>query len=72
MFNVTPARLGPSEARTIAIDLRQGIGPEEAAVMAVLMSPALKAIRDKRGTATAQLIQAGVLRILRSPMRRIM
>jgi outer membrane protein TolC len=53
-------RSDPSHA-TIAIDPRRGIGPDEAAVVAVMMNPALKATRDKAGLATAQLIQAGVL-----------
>jgi cobalt-zinc-cadmium efflux system outer membrane protein len=46
---------------TILIDPRRGIGPEEAAAVAIIMNPALMATRDKAGLATAQLIQAGVL-----------
>lgn len=60
-LRVPAALLGPPGGQTIAIDSRKGIGPDEAAVVAVLMSPALKATRDKRGAATAQLIEAGVL-----------
>jgi outer membrane protein TolC len=60
-LRVPVALLGPTGEQTISIDSRRGIGPEEAAVIAVLMSPALKATRDKRGAATAQLIAAGVL-----------
>jgi len=47
--------------RAITIDPRKGIGPDEAAVVAVVMNPSLKAGRDKAGLAAAQLIQAGVL-----------
>lgn len=61
VLRIEAARLSARGPRTITIDAAKGIGPDEAAVMAVLMSPALKTIRDKRGTATAQLIQAGVL-----------
>jgi cobalt-zinc-cadmium efflux system outer membrane protein len=60
-LRVQAGRLETGGPRTIAMDPRKGIGPEEAAVVAVLMSPALKAIRDKGGAATAELIQAGVL-----------
>ena len=35
--------------------------PDEAAVVAVLCNPSLKAIRDGRGVAAAQLLQAGLL-----------
>jgi len=40
---------------------RNGIGPDEAATVALYSNPALRAIRDRRGLAVAQLIQAGVL-----------
>jgi outer membrane protein TolC len=47
--------------RPVEINLRDGISPDEAAVIAVLLNPTLRANRDRRGLATAQLIQAGVL-----------
>jgi len=47
--------------RPVKIDLRNGVNPDEAAVLAVLLNPALRADRDRRGLATAQLVQAGVL-----------
>jgi cobalt-zinc-cadmium efflux system outer membrane protein len=40
---------------------RDGLTPEQAAIMAVLANPSLRAIRDQRGLATAQTIQAGIL-----------
>ena len=42
-------------------DLRSGIGADEAATIAVYANPALRAIRNRRGLAAAQLIQAGIL-----------
>ncbi len=39
----------------------QGLTPDEAAVVAVLVSPALRATRDQRGSAAAALLQAGLL-----------
>ncbi len=48
--------LGP-----LSLDPRIGIGPDEAATIALFSNPALRAIRDRRGLASAQLIQAGIL-----------
>ena len=45
----------------LSVDLRRGIGPDDAATIALYSNPALRAIRDRRGLATAQLIQAGIL-----------
>jgi outer membrane protein TolC len=43
------------------LDPRAGIGPDEAATIALYSNPALRAIRDRRGLAVAQLIQARIL-----------
>jgi len=43
------------------INDRDGLSPEEAALIAVLGNPKLRALRDQRGVATAQLLQAGIL-----------
>src|SRR5260221_7742246 len=45
----------------IALSSKRGIGPDQAAVLSVLLSPKLVAERDRRGLAQAQLVQAGVL-----------
>lgn len=45
----------------IDFDYSNGLSPDEAAIMAVLVNPKLRAIRDQRGLAAAQLIQAGIL-----------
>lgn len=47
--------------KPLAIDLSDGLSPEEAAVLAVLANPDLKAIRDQRALAAAQLLDAGLL-----------
>jgi cobalt-zinc-cadmium efflux system outer membrane protein len=39
----------------------EGLSPQKAAVLAVLANPALRAARDRRGVAQAQLFQAGIL-----------
>jgi cobalt-zinc-cadmium efflux system outer membrane protein len=48
--------LGP-----LSLDPRTGIGPDEAATIALYSNPALRAVRDRRGLAVAQLIQARIL-----------
>ncbi|HXL26055.1 MAG TPA: TolC family protein [Chthoniobacterales bacterium] len=45
----------------ITLSSKRGIGPDQAAVLSVLLSPKLVAERDRRGLAQAQLVQAGVL-----------
>jgi outer membrane protein TolC len=47
--------------KPIAIDGRDGFTPDELAVMAVIVSPGLRALRDQRGVAQAQVLQAGLL-----------
>ncbi len=39
----------------------QGLSPDEAAVLAVIANPSLRAARDRRALADAQLLQAGLL-----------
>ncbi len=43
------------------INDRDGLSPEEAALIAVLVNPKLRALRDQRGVARAQLLEAGIL-----------
>ncbi len=45
----------------LVIDGRDGFTPEEIAVMTVISSPRLRALRDQRGVAAAQVVQAGLL-----------
>jgi outer membrane protein TolC len=47
--------------RPLEIDGRDGFTPEEVAVMTVIVSPRLRAVRDQRGVAQAQVVQAGLL-----------
>jgi cobalt-zinc-cadmium efflux system outer membrane protein len=48
--------LGP-----VQLNLQNGLSPDEAAVLAVLLHPSLRAERDKRALADAQLLQARLL-----------
>jgi cobalt-zinc-cadmium efflux system outer membrane protein len=45
----------------VPLNFKNGIGPDQAAVLAVILNPTLRANRDRRGLAGAQLIQAGIL-----------
>jgi outer membrane protein, heavy metal efflux system len=47
--------------KPLDFDERNGLSPDEAAILAVLANPKLRAIRDQRGVAAAQLFQAGIL-----------
>ena len=46
---------------SVAIDLRDGVGPDEAAVLGVLLNPSLRAQRAARGVASAEMLNAGLL-----------
>lgn len=47
--------------KPIDLNPSRGLTPEGAAIIAVIVNPTLKALRDKRGIAAAQLLQAGIL-----------
>ena len=60
-LRIPASRIRAPQETSQVVDLRHGIGPDEAATIAVYSNPALRAIRDRRGLAAAQLIQAGIL-----------
>ncbi len=43
------------------VELSRPLDPDQAAVLAVILNPSLRAIRDQRGVASAQVLQAGIL-----------
>ncbi len=45
----------------LALDPRKDFTPDELAVVAVVVSPRLRALRDQRGVAGSQVVQAGLL-----------
>jgi cobalt-zinc-cadmium efflux system outer membrane protein len=47
--------------RPVRLDASDGLSPGEAAVLAVILNPSLRATRDQRKIARAQVIQAGIL-----------
>lgn len=60
-LRIPASRIRGPEIPSQIVDLHQGVGPDEAATIALYSNPALRAIRDRRGLAAAQLIQAGIL-----------
>jgi outer membrane protein TolC len=60
-LRIPASRLTTAGPEAIPFDLRKGIGPDEAAIIATYLNPALRAARARRGLAVAQVIQAGVL-----------
>jgi outer membrane protein TolC len=47
--------------KAVELDFDRGLSPDSAAVLALLLNPGLRAIRDQRGLSDAQLLQAGLL-----------
>jgi outer membrane protein, heavy metal efflux system len=47
--------------KPIEFNIHDGLSPDEAAILAVIANPTLRAIRDQKGIAAAQLLQAGIL-----------
>ena len=60
-LRVAAAELDHPLLKPLALDLSDGLSPEEAAVLAVLANPSLAAVRDRHGEAAAQLVVAGLL-----------
>ena len=58
---IAAAQLKHPLMAAIAIDGRDGLTPDEVAVMTVIVSPKLRALRNQAGVAQAQVIQAGLL-----------
>jgi cobalt-zinc-cadmium efflux system outer membrane protein len=60
-LQIAAAQLHHPLLAPVPLNLRSGIGPDQAAILAVILNPKLRAERDRRGLAAAQLIQAGIL-----------
>ncbi|MFN2623374.1 MAG: TolC family protein [Chthoniobacterales bacterium] len=60
-LRIPATRMPEMRLEPIPFDLRGGIGPDEAAIIATYLNPALRSARARRGLAVAQVIQAGVL-----------
>ena len=64
--NMTRIRIAAQEIhhpilKPLDFDDRNGLSPDEAAVLAVLANPWLRAVRDQRAIAAGQVLQAGIL-----------
>jgi outer membrane protein TolC len=60
-LQIAAAQLHHPLLAPVPLNLRSGIGPDQAAILAVILNPKLRADRDLRGLAAAQLIQAGII-----------
>jgi outer membrane protein TolC len=58
---VSASKIDHPLLKPLVIDGRDGFSPDEIALMAVVASPSLRALRDQRGVAQAQVLQAGIL-----------
>lgn len=47
--------------KPVEIDFKKGLSADQAAIIAVIANPALRAARDQKGIVAAQLLQAGIL-----------
>src|SRR5205085_11309348 len=47
--------------KPLAVHLEKGLSPDDAAIRAVIANPSLRAERERRNVAAAQLVQAGLL-----------
>src|SRR5438128_1032005 len=61
ILRIPASRFQNRSPERLSIYLDRGIGPDDAAAIALYSNPALRAIRDRRRLAAAQLIQAGIL-----------
>lgn len=66
MPNMTRIRIAAQEIshpilRSLDFDDRDGLSPDEVAVLTVLTNPGLRVVRDQRAIAAGQVLQAGIL-----------
>ena len=47
--------------KALPFDASDGLSPDEAAILAVIINPSLQAARDARGLAASQVLEAGIL-----------
>ena len=61
VLSVEAGRIKHPILKPVELDTKRGLTPDEAAVLAVLINPGLRAARDREGVASAQLYQVGIL-----------
>jgi len=60
-LSIQAAQIKHPLLKPIPFNIQDGLSPDEAAILAVLRNPELRAVRDQHGIANAQLLQAGLL-----------
>ncbi len=61
VMQVLAAEIRHPILRPVRLDPNEGLSPEAIGLLAVLLNPSLRAARDERAVADAQLLQAGLL-----------
>jgi len=60
-IQVLVSQLADPVLSSVVIDLSDGVSPDEAAVLSVVLNPSLRARRASRGIASAEVLRAGLL-----------
>ena len=60
-LNIEISKLKHPALQPVPIDFSSGLTPRQIAVIAVIVNPSLRAVRDQRAAADAQLLEAGIL-----------
>jgi cobalt-zinc-cadmium efflux system outer membrane protein len=60
-LKVAAAKINHPTLKPLTLDLHDGLSPDEAAILAVLINPDLVEQRDQRALSAAQVLQAGIL-----------
>jgi hypothetical protein len=66
-LQIAAAQLHHPLLAPVPLNLRSGIGPDQAAILAVILNPKLRADRDRRGLAAAQITERGHISIAAQP-----
>src|SRR5579862_700968 len=60
-LQVAASKLSHPILKPVQLDPAKGLSPDDLAVIAVIVNPSLRAERQRRNIATAELVQAGLL-----------
>lgn len=60
-LSIQASKINHPLLQPVSFDFQDGLSPDQAAILAVLRNPELRALRDQHAIANAQLLQAGLL-----------
>jgi len=61
VIRLKASRISHPILKPVPFNMSDGLSPDEAAILAVIVNPSLRALRNTRNLASAQLLQAGIL-----------